>query len=65
MIQGIAVEETGRIVAVGRLTHDQFYKNIDPHGAVYRINVDGTIDSGFWDLIGMTDYRPIADRRPA
>jgi uncharacterized delta-60 repeat protein len=60
VISGLAVEETGRIVAVGRLTHDQFYQTLRPHGAVYRINVDGTIDSGFWDLWNNPiDYRPI------
>ena len=59
-IGGLAVEETGRIVAVGRLTHDQFYQTLRPHGAVYRINVDGTIDSSFYDLWNNPiDYRPI------
>lgn len=66
IISGLAVEDTGRIVAVGRLTHDQLHQNIEPHGAVYRINVDGTIDSGFFDIwwAGITDYRPI-DELPA
>lgn len=62
MIGGLAVEETGRIVAVGRLTHDQFYHSLRPHGAVYRINVDGTIDSSFYDLWNNPiDYRPLTE----
>jgi uncharacterized delta-60 repeat protein len=61
-IYGLAMQEDGKVVAVGRLTHDQFYKVLDPHGAVYRINVDGTLDAGFWDLWNNpVDYRPIEE----
>jgi uncharacterized delta-60 repeat protein len=61
-IHGLAMQQDGKIVAVGRLTHDQLWLNLEPHGAVYRINVDGTLDSGFWELWNNpVDYRPLEE----